>query len=148
MNFRRMLAMVAVALLALSVVPTSAAYAADGNRDNCRGYVTLIYKSGSKVATEYRIQCDRNQSRIDVSADAIRHTSGLPTVRAAKTCYNTRYCIVTPKISNPAGLQLFSGSVFSAVARRSGHNVGCGAVAEYPITMDGLMNCSADDRRL
>jgi hypothetical protein len=148
MTVRRVLAMVAVVLMALFVVPTSAAHAAADNRDNCRGFVALIYTSGSNVVAEYRILCDRSQTSIHVSADVVRHTSGLPTERAGKTCYNVRLCSVTPKISNPSGLQLFSGSVFSAVAKRSGYNVGCGAVAEYPITMDGLMNCSADDKRL
>ena len=147
MTVRRVLAMAAVVFMALFVVPTSAAHAAN-NRDNCRGFVSLIYTSGSNVAAEYRILCDRNQTSIHVSADVVRHTSGLPTARAGKTCYNVRLCVVTPKISNPSGLQLFSGSVFSAVAKRSGYNVGCGSLEEYPITMDGLMTCSADDKRL
>lgn len=148
MNIRRMLATVMVALTALFVIPTSGAYAADGNRDNCYGRVALIYKSGSKVATEYRIQCDRTQSKITVSADATRHTSGLPTARAERTCYNTRYCIVTPKVSNPSGRQLFSGTVFSALATRGSHKVGCGYVADFPVLLDGLMNCRGGSKRL
>ncbi|MEV0618604.1 hypothetical protein AB0I81_35135 [Nonomuraea sp. NPDC050404] len=124
------------------------AQAAASNRDNCRGNVSSIYKSGSAVVASYVVVCDRVQSRIIVSADATRHTVPLTSKRSTKTCNNARRCSVQPRISNPAGRQLFSGAVFAAVARRGNHLVGCGYVEGVlggGLALDGIMTCRASD---
>lgn len=157
---RLLLAIVVGAALSLTALPaqgagqppvanTSAAAvaAADtGNRDNCRGWVESMYTSGGNVVARYNIRCDRVQSEIRVTADVIRHASGLTTGRASQTCTNTVQCSVYPKVANPSGTQLFTGSAFSAISTRAGHRVGCG-VAEWPGVIHGIMPCGVKEAR-
>ncbi|GAA2821677.1 hypothetical protein [Nonomuraea rubra] len=137
-----------VATVAAGTLLAGAMPAQASNRDNCRGNVSSIYTSGSAVVASYVVVCDRVQDRIIVSADVTRHVYPVPSVRRQKTCNNTTRCSVQPRISNPAGRQLFSGAVFAAVARRGSHMVGCGYVAGIlsgGLSLDGLMTCRSAD---
>jgi hypothetical protein len=138
-----LVATVAAGSMLVGALPAHAA-----NRDGCRGVVSSIYRSGSAVVASYVVICNRVQNRIIVSADVNRHTIPLRTVRATKTCDNTARCSVQPRISNPAGRQLFSGAVFAAIARRGSYIAGCGYVAGLlsgGLSLDGLMTCRASD---
>ncbi|MGI5285015.1 hypothetical protein ACQEVF_16985 [Nonomuraea polychroma] len=138
-----LVAMVATGSLLVAAAPAQAA-----NRDNCRGAVSSIYKSGSAVVAAYVVMCDRIQDRIIVEADVNRHNIPMKTVRSRKTCYNAIRCSVFPRISNPSGRQLFSGAVWSALAQRGSYRAGCGYIAGAQtggLTLDAFMTCRSAD---
>lgn len=138
---------VLMACAALLATPSTAS-ADTGNRDNCRGYVSKWWYSSSTVKMTYRVTCARTQDSIYVSADLTRHVSGLPTKRASKTCLDRSACSVTASISNPPGTQLFTGTVFSANARRNGYDIRCGWAVGQPSITDGIMTCRGSELRV
>lgn len=150
MNSRRIPAGIMIVLMACAALlaSPSTASADVGNRDNCRGYVSKWWYSSSTVKMTYRVTCARTQDSIYVSADVIRHVTGLPTRRASKTCLDRSACSVTASISNPSGTQLFSGSAFSVNARRNGYDIRCGWGAGQPSITDGTMTCRASELRV
>jgi hypothetical protein len=138
-----LVATIAAGSLFVGALPAQAA-----NRDNCRGQVSGISTSGSAVVASYVVVCNRVQSRIIVSADVNRHNNPMKTARKTKVCNNATRCSVHPRISNPAGRQLFSGAVFAAIARRGGYIAGCGyveGVLDGGLALDAIMTCRASD---
>jgi hypothetical protein len=137
-----------VAILATASVLIAAPQAAQAaNRDNCRGVVSSIYRSGSNIVASYVILCDVQQDMISVSAEIWRRNPGggsSKTIRTAKTCYNAIRCSTYPAVPDLTGEQVYTGSVWAAIAERgSDYIVGCGYVASaHPSsTLDGRMDC-------